>query len=169
MNRPALLVLLVLIASARAAALRRQQLVVLLLLLAGSGGSADAGACVAGVFSACADVLRHGGGTAGRVGALERCDEAWKQRVFRWPEAKFRRYYRVKRKRFFQLCTALKTPELGLFRPGSRNGKVLDIEQVVGACLRRLATTGDFFAIAEDHGMAESITYPYVRTRERHA
>lgn len=157
MNQPALLALFLVMAGARAAALRRQQML-LLLLLAGPAGHAygQPAARVAGVFAACAQMLRHGGGAAGRVGAQERGDTEWQRRVFSWPERKFRRYYRLKRKRFRQLCEALSAPEHHLFRAGSRNGKVLSIEQVVAACLRRLASTSDFFSVAEEHGMAES-------------
>jgi hypothetical protein len=93
MNQPALLALFLVMAGARAAALRRQQML-LLLLLAGPAGHAygQPAARVAGVFAACAQMLRHGGGAAGRVGAQERGDTEWQRRVFSWPERKFRRY-----------------------------------------------------------------------------
>ena len=159
MNRAALLALFIAIAGAHAA-LQRRQLVLALLLAGGCAGGVGGGgqpaAHVAAVFAACAHMLRHGGGAAGRVGAMARGDESWQRRVRDWPESKFRRYYRVKRKRFHQLCVALEAPEYHLFRGGSRNGKVLCIEQIVAACLRRLGTTSDFFSVAEEHGMAES-------------
>ena len=96
---------------------------------------------------------RRHGWTCGRLGALRRGVEAARVPLAGGQVPPLLPHQA--QAAFFLLCT-LKAPELGLFRPGSRNGKVLYIEQVVGACVRRLATTGDFFAIAEDHGMAES-------------
>ena len=152
------LLLLFLAIAARAAALRRQQTLVVLFLVGCAAPAGQPGAHATGVFAAaCAELLRHGGGVAGREGAEARGDGEWQRRVYNWPDKKFRRYYRVKRARFHQLCSALAAPQYLLLRTGSRNGKVITIEQVVGACLRRLATgDGDFFSIAEAHGMAES-------------
>ena len=111
--------------------------------------------------SALASVTWHGGSAKGRAWSLPR-GEHWKLVQQRWPTDKFRRYYRVEKTRFQALCADLADPQWRLYRVNSA-GRGLSIEQVVGACLRRLGSGADLFSVAEDHGMSEAALHERMR------
>lgn len=105
--------------------------------------------------------VAHGGSAPGRRWSDVRDDGAWRTKLLRWPAVKFRRYYRVSRALFDKLCTDLSSPDLRLARMNNYGRGVL-IQQVVGACLRRLASGEDLFQIAEAHDMSESLLHERV-------
>lgn len=159
-RRQALLILL--LACVAAAHLHHESLRRTTVLLTALGSALGAGvgaglalAGTAGAYSALAALMRHGGSLPGRRFTDQRRG-GWPERMSRWSEPKFKRFYRVSRARFKSLCADLSDPALRVVR---RNGygRGASAEQVVGACLRRLASGEDYFAVAEDHGISEAL------------
>ena len=160
-RRAALLTVMMLFLLMQQAYVTRRRL--LLALSAGAPNRAQVAVGAAALAcGALAHTVFHGGSPPLRRWSDVRDDGAWRTKQVRWSDAKFRRYYRVSRRLFTKLCADLSDPALRLERRNNY-GRGVSIQQVVGACLRRLASGGDLFDVAEAHDLSESLLHNRMR------